>query len=631
MASRKDSVTVSREGLAVMRADEVQFQEGYVFALSRQLGPFLLAGMVLVFILWVTNQQYAQLLALDAVLGLMLISIVAFYIGRTFEANYIGTWIMLIGLLAGAFLIPLIIPSLLPAFGLMVLVFVVSGALALEAGHEILLTAIGVLGFAADVFLVQVWSDWAPRFFPEVLEGTFLLLISVGVALLAMWRAISIGRLILREQRAAVANQRQLFRTLIDNIPDYIFFKDHESRIVINNVAHAQALFGAGSPEESVGKTDFDFFPRELAQQYFADEQALMKSGEPIVDLEEPSEKPDGTRTWHLTTKIPLKDEIGQVSGLVGIARDITSRKQMQIERDELLKAERAQREKMETVLISVREVAEMLNASATEILASTTQQLASTTEQEAAVTQTVTTVEEVRSTVQQMAERAKSVSNSAQESVNVTLRGQQAVTNTVQGMQVIRERVDDIAETILMLSERTQQIGEIINSVNDIANQSKLLALNASIEAARAGEEGRGFAVVAMEVRQLAERSRQATGRVRDILQEIQQATNTAVMVTEEGSKGTDRGMQLVGEAGDAIRELAEVIEQSAQAAIQIASSTQQQTNGMDQLLGAMTSIRQATVQAAASTRQAEKSAQNLHEMARQLEAALSDLQAVS
>jgi methyl-accepting chemotaxis protein len=123
-----------------------------------------------------------------------------------------------------------------------------------------------------------------------------------------------------------------------------------------------------------------------------------------------------------------------------------------------------------------------------------------------------------------------------------------------------------------LSLSERTQQIGEIINTVNAIADQSKLLVLNASIEAARAGEEGRGFAVVAAEVRQLAEQSRRATARVGEILNEIQQATNTAVMVTEEGSKGAEHGMELVNRAGGAILKLAATLEGATQAAVQIA-----------------------------------------------------------
>ncbi len=268
-----------------------------------------------------------------------------------------------------------------------------------------------------------------------------------------------------------------------------------------------------------------------------------------------------------------------------------------------------------------IREAATGVSSAAAEIQAATTQQLASATEQDASVTQTMTTVEEVRATVNQTSSRADEVADSASQSVQVSRTGQEAVTESIDGMQLIRQRVEDIAENILLLSERSQQIGDIIQAVNDIADQSKLLALNASIEAARAGEEGKGFAVVAMEVRQLAEQSRDATAQVREILNEIQDATNTAVMVTEEGSKGADAGMTLVERAGSAIHELTETIETSAQSAMQIAASTRQQTNGMDQLAAAMTSIKQASAQAAASTRQAETSAQQLLDMARHME----------
>jgi methyl-accepting chemotaxis protein len=272
-----------------------------------------------------------------------------------------------------------------------------------------------------------------------------------------------------------------------------------------------------------------------------------------------------------------------------------------------------------------MREAVAGMSAAVAEIQASTTQQLASANEQNAAVTQTVATVEEVRTTVQQTAERAQSVAEASRQSIQVSRQGQDAVADTVEGMKLVRQRVENIAETILMLSGRTQQIGEIIDTVNALADQSKLLALNASIEAARAGEEGKGFAVVAMEVRQLAEQSRNATARVRDILNEIQQATNTAVMVTEEGSKGAEAGMGLVERAGESIRELAATLEEATQAAVQIAASTHQQTNGMDQLAGAMLQIRQASTQTAAGTQQTERSAQDLMDMAHQLEQAAS------
>jgi methyl-accepting chemotaxis protein len=189
---------------------------------------------------------------------------------------------------------------------------------------------------------------------------------------------------------------------------------------------------------------------------------------------------------------------------------------------------------------------------------------------------------------------------------VDVSKTGQNAVANTVAGMETIQRQVKDIAQSILALSERTQQIGEIIRAVEEIADQSRLLALNASIEAARAGDEGRGFAVVAREMRHLAGQSREATTKVSDILSEIQRAANTAVMVTEEGSKGAQQGMKLADSAGDSIRDLAAIIEEAARVAIQIAASTHQQNNAMDQLVVAMKSIKAASTQTSASIKDA-------------------------
>ncbi len=253
-------------------------------------------------------------------------------------------------------------------------------------------------------------------------------------------------------------------------------------------------------------------------------------------------------------------------------------------------------------------------------ILEATNEQIGISTDQDSSVMQTSSTVQEVRATVTETAERAAAVAEIAQTSVDVSKTGQQAVSDTIEGMNLIRRRVESIADKILVLSEHTQQIGEIIATVSALADQSKLLALNASVEAARAGEEGKGFAVVAMEVRNLAEQSREATSQVREILGEIQQATNSAVLVTEEGTKGVDAGVGLVNRAGESIRELTSTIEEAAYSAVQIAASTRQQTVGMDQLALAIQNIRQTSTQNTSATMSVERAARELSVISRNL-----------
>ncbi|MBA3870881.1 MAG: hypothetical protein H0X30_17200 [Anaerolineae bacterium] len=283
--------------------------------------------------------------------------------------------------------------------------------------------------------------------------------------------------------------------------------------------------------------------------------------------------------------------------------------------------------DRLQGIVAEINDAVGRVEADTQEILTAMTRQIAMANEQDAVVTETTATVNEVRATVTETAERAQSVAETAQVSVDISRTGTESVTQTVLGMEVIRHRVEDIADNILVLSENTQQIGEIIATVNSLADQSRMLALNASVEAARAGEEGKGFAVVALEVRNLADQNREATVQVREILGEIQRATNAAVMVTEEGSKGVDQGQTLVNRAGDSIRDLSHAIEEAALAAMQIAASTRQQTIGMDQLTQAMRTIKKATTETLNTTLQVKASVQNLRDASNRINMVLSGL----
>jgi methyl-accepting chemotaxis protein len=274
-----------------------------------------------------------------------------------------------------------------------------------------------------------------------------------------------------------------------------------------------------------------------------------------------------------------------------------------------------------------LRENISQLSSSSSEILATTTQVASSAAETAAAVSETTATVEEVKQTAQHTSQKAKYVSDSAQKASNVSQAGRKSVEEALHVMHRIREQMGSIAESIVQLSEQSHAIGQIIATVNDLAEQSNLLAVNAAIEAARAGEQGKSFGVVAHEIRSLAEQSKQATGQVRTILGDIQKATNVAVLATEQGHKAVEAGVKQSAETDEAIRLLSASINEASQAATQIAASSHQQMVGMDQVAVAMNNIKEASEQNVAGTRQAEKAARALHDMGTRLRALVGEI----
>ena len=271
-------------------------------------------------------------------------------------------------------------------------------------------------------------------------------------------------------------------------------------------------------------------------------------------------------------------------------------------------------------IMKDIYESVNLIASSSSEILAATTQVASGSAETATAISETTATVEEVRQAAQLSSQKASRVAENAQQVSQVTQSGQRAVDETVSGMNNIQVQMESVANTIVRLSEQSQQIGGIIASVNDVADQSNLLAVNASIEAAKAGEQGKGFAVVAQEIKSLAQQSKQATILVRNILIDIQKATSAAVMATEQTSKAVENGVKQSSQAGESIKKLAESSSKAVEVATQIVASSQQQSVGMDQIGLAMNNINQAGAENAASMLQAEKAAKGLNELGQKL-----------
>lgn len=264
------------------------------------------------------------------------------------------------------------------------------------------------------------------------------------------------------------------------------------------------------------------------------------------------------------------------------------------------------------------------LTSASAQILAGTSQQASGVQEQAAAVTETVSTVEEISQTAESSNDRAKAVAESSLRAVENGVAGRRAVDETVSVMGDVKTRTESIANSILALAEQAQAIGEIIAVVNNVADQTNILAFNAAIEASRAGEHGKGFGVVATEIKSLAEQSKKATVQVRQILGEIQRATNSAVIATEHGAKTVDEALQTVHQADEAIRALTDIVADAARSATQISASANQQSIGMSQIQRAMRDISDTTAQSLASTRQTEQAARDLDAVGLRLAALL-------
>ncbi|MCM2271275.1 MAG: methyl-accepting chemotaxis protein [candidate division Zixibacteria bacterium] len=329
-------------------------------------------------------------------------------------------------------------------------------------------------------------------------------------------------------------------------------------------------------------------------------------------------------------------DEIGKLYGafrnlqayireLAGVAEkvaanDLTVRVTPKSEKDILSISFQSMVTSLSKMVGQLRSSTSEMVSAASEISASSTQMLKGARDQADQIRGVSTAIEEISSTIMASAENVQEATSASKTASDSAGAGGKLVDDTIKGMAKIESVVRESAQTISKLAQSSQQIGQIVNVINDIADQTNLLALNAAIEAARAGEQGRGFAVVADEVRKLAERTGKATGEIVQMVRAIQDETVEAVEAVKLGIQDVDRGRELANRAGDNLQEIVHVTHQVMGMIQQVALAAKEQSSAAEEISRNINQISTVTRETALGAEQSSAAASQLNHQAETL-----------
>ncbi len=274
----------------------------------------------------------------------------------------------------------------------------------------------------------------------------------------------------------------------------------------------------------------------------------------------------------------------------------------------------------LRTFVREINEAALRLSSSANEVLAASTQHESSSTEQAAAIHETTATMEELKHASAQIAENAGAVARVAEETLNSARSGRGAIGEFIEAMQQIRADGIAVSESITKLLRRVERIGTVVEVIDEIADRSDLLALNAALEGSRAGEAGKGFSIVAAEMRRLAENVLDSTKEIKNLITEIREATAAAASAADASRTATETGERLGSVAASAVEGILAGVQETSDAARVINLATQQQRTATEQVVASMAEIEDVTRQTTQASKQATSAAAELTQLASRL-----------
>jgi PAS domain S-box-containing protein len=450
-----------------------------------------------------------------------------------------------------------------------------------------------------------------------------------------------------RRTEQALEAERALLAALMDGLPDLIFFKDAQGRFTAINGAYAR-LLGLRSPAEAVGKTTGDFFGHEHMARSLEEERTIFSTGRALVGREEPVEFPGVGRRWVLVSKVPLRGRDGTFTGLVGVSKDITDRKNVEeklarslteflevasaVSEGDLTRRGRPGEDTLGRIaaevnrmldriggmLLQVRALADGVSASAEEIRIASEQIARGAQRQSEETLSTSASTEEMARSMSTVALGAEEAARRARLAEETALQGDRLGREASAAMGRIEAAVAAGAERMRLHSKANQEILDVVETIKDFADQTNLLSLNAAIEAARAGAAGAGFNVIAGAIRDLADKSAKAAKDVDARLTALQVGTAEDLAAMEETTRETRTGIELVSESLEDMRTIAGAVEVVAQRTAEISTATREQTQITDDLARRMHTFASIAAQTSAA---AEETAQTVTATARTAE----------
>ena len=319
----------------------------------------------------------------------------------------------------------------------------------------------------------------------------------------------------------------------------------------------------------------------------------------------------------------------GSVSRMVAVIKEVAANnlaiEDMEItSQDELGQAASAlnsMKNNLRTIMQSIAGTAEHVASASEEISASATQMANGSETQKDQVHQVATAMQEMSATVHEVSENSSKAADSARQTSETARQGGAIVEDTLAHMRSIAGSVRETAQKVQELGSRSDQIGKIVGVIDDIADQTNLLALNAAIEAARAGEQGRGFAVVADEVRKLAERTTKATKEIAEMIQSVQAETRGAVEKMQSGTQQVEKGVEVTAKAGESLKQIIGQAEHVGEMVTHIATAANEQSSTTETVNANMDQINKLVAESAEGAQQSAQACEQLSGLALELQ----------